>query len=110
MTSHIPSVFVQSFVHHENALIGCQDVCPAPLQHRNVCAVFMIVLGNIMATVSGTHDNYLFPTNITLRCITVLATMINIALEGLLSWERWHPSLARVSCTPHNVARAYNSL
>lgn len=97
-------------MHHEHALVRGQNICPASLQHGHVRAVLVVVLRNIVSTVTGPHDDHSRASNIEFRRIAVLAAVVERALEGLLSSEDRNASLARVSGAPHDVTRAQRAL
>lgn len=97
-------------MHHEHAIVRGQNICPASLQHGHVRAVLVVVLRNIVSTVTGSHDDHFLASNIELRRIAVLATVVERALEGLLSRKGRNASLARVSGAPNDVTRAQRAL
>ena len=106
----VPVVFVKAFMHHENALIGCYNICSAPLEHGYVCAVLVKVLGNIMATISAAHNYHLLSFNIVLRRVIMLASMVNCRLELVLSVESGDLRFPRVAGAPDDMARTECSI
>ena len=72
-------------MHHENTFVGCYDIRPASLEHGHIGSIFAEVLCNIMTTVSSTHDDHLLAFHVVFRSVVMLASVVQRALELLLS-------------------------
>lgn len=101
---------METFVHHENTLFCCDDVCSTSLEHGYLCAVLVEVLSNVVSAIPGTDDDYLLSSNVMLGCIIVLATVVHLPLEMGLSWEIWNLWFARMTGAPDEMAWMEGSL
>lgn len=106
----IPSLLVKAIMHHEDTLVSCYDIRPASLEHSHIGSIFAEVLCNIMTTVSSTHDDDLLAFHIVFRSVVMLASMVQCALELLLSRELGHLRLTRVTGAPNDMSGMEGSL
>lgn len=74
-------------VQNKNPLIESQDVSPASLQHGDLGAIMVEILGNVMATVASPHHDYILALDIVAGRVFMLASMIDIPFEIALARE-----------------------
>ena len=78
---------MKAIVHHKDTLVGCYDIRPVSLEHSHIGSIFAEVLCNVMTTVSSTHDDHLLAFHVVFRGVVMLASVVQRALELLLSRE-----------------------
>lgn len=106
----VPVLLVQPFVLHQHPFGRCDDIRPAALQHSHVRSVLVEVLRDVMAAVSGPHNNHLLSLHIIVGCIVVLATVVDRPFEVRLVRESGDHWLPRVAGTPDDVPGMEDSL
>jgi hypothetical protein len=76
------------------------------LEHCYFHAVFVEVLGDVMATVACSYyDQFLFIYISRAGSVLMLAALLGLSGEGVLIWEGGNLGLASLTCTEHDVVR-----
>lgn len=76
------------------------------LEHCYFCAVFVEVLGDVVATVASSYYDHFLSIYISRAgSVLMLAAVVGLSGEGVLTWEGGNLGLASLACTEHDVVR-----
>ena len=89
---------MSSLMQHKYTFVNRKHVRSTPLYHGYIRAVLVEVLCNVVAAISGSHDNCLFAPDIVLRRVLVVVAVVYNTVEFLLARKRRDLGLTCMAC------------